>query len=70
VQLEQQRVAVGSGNAHLISICQVSSDAAMHATAAAAAAAALAVLRLLLPSPPLLHVLLCICNLMMKNNNY
>jgi len=42
---EQQRVAVGPGNAQLISIRQVASDASLHvrpaATAAAAATAAL-----------------------------
>ena len=38
----QQRVVVGPGNAHLISIRHVSSGAAMHAAAAAVAAAAAA----------------------------
>jgi len=41
-QQDQQRVAVGPGNVHLISICHVSSDAAT--------------LRLVLPPPPLLYI--------------
>jgi len=62
IKHEQQRVAVGPGNAHFICIHQVSSDAAtlrrymcrhsrLPAGAAAAAAAA---------------ALMCICNLMIK----
>jgi len=60
---EQQRAAVGPGNAHFISIHQVSSDAATLRCDTVTGAGSVVCPLLLLLLPPLL----CIGNLMIKN---
>jgi len=61
-QQKQQRVAVGPGNAHFISIWQVSSDAA----ALRRCTCGPRLLLPLLPVPPPLLMLLCIAILLTK----
>jgi len=70
---EQQRVSIGPGNTHFFSIRQVSSHVAtlLHSTCGPAAASAAAAVALMLLPPPLLRLtVLCIGNLIIKNNIY